>query len=119
MKTNIATKSAEQGYSQSRLPELTSSEVALIQGSADFLGVNAYTTKLAYRDASFDGSYMVPSYMDDMGAVLIKNISWPQSATSTIQVFYIFKSLCYFPHFYTNITNSKVTIRAKPLNQLE
>ncbi|KAF9407214.1 hypothetical protein HW555_012684, partial [Spodoptera exigua] len=62
VKKNIAYKSAEQSFPRSRLPELTPAEVALVRGSADFLGVNAFTTKLAYRDASLEGMYPVPSF---------------------------------------------------------
>ncbi|XP_059050551.1 myrosinase 1-like [Achroia grisella] len=85
LKKNIALKSAEQGFSRSRLPELSASEVALIRGSADFFGVNTYTTKLAYRDASLDGLYAVPSYMDDMAAVVVGNPTWPQAKSTWLQ----------------------------------
>ncbi|KAJ8709566.1 hypothetical protein PYW08_009570 [Mythimna loreyi] len=82
---NVAMKSAEQGFPRSRLPALSPKEVALLKGSADFLGINAFTTKLAYRDASLEGMYPVPSFMDDMGAVLVKDPSWPQSQSSWLQ----------------------------------
>ncbi|KAH9629886.1 hypothetical protein HF086_008177, partial [Spodoptera exigua] len=85
VKKNIAYKSAEQSFPRSRLPELTPAEVALVRGSADFLGVNAFTTKLAYRDASLEGMYPVPSFLDDMGAVLVKDPSWTQSESSWLQ----------------------------------
>lgn len=88
-------KSAEQGYPRSRLPELSAEEVAMIRGSSDFFGMNTYTSKLAYRDASLEGMYAVPSYMDDMGAVTIKDSTWTQAQSSWLQVgimlsFYIF-----------------------------
>ncbi|CAK1541095.1 unnamed protein product [Leptosia nina] len=85
LKKNIAAKSAEQGFRRSRLPELTAAEVLTIRGSSDFLGLNTYTTKLAYRDASLEGMYAVPSYMDDMGSVLVKDPSWPQGESSWLQ----------------------------------
>ncbi|KAL0811274.1 hypothetical protein ABMA28_009690 [Loxostege sticticalis] len=85
LKKNIAIKSAEQGYQKSRLPELTAEEVALIRGTSDFFGLNTYTTKLTYRDASLDGMYAVPSYSDDIGAVMIKDPSWPQAQSSWLQ----------------------------------
>lgn len=86
LKQNIAIKSAEQGYPRSRLPELSALEVAVIRGSADFLGFNSYTTKLTYRDASLEGMYPVPSFKDDMGAVLVKDPVWPQSSKPWLQV---------------------------------
>ncbi|XP_063389576.1 myrosinase 1-like [Cydia fagiglandana] len=86
LKHNVAYKSAEQGFVRSRLPELSAKEVAYIRGSADFFGVNSYTTKMAYRDASLDGMYATPSYMDDMGVVLVKDQSWTQSQSSWLQM---------------------------------
>lgn len=62
--------------------------MSLIKGSADFLGVNSYTTRLAYRDASLDGMYPVPSFMDDQGAVVIKDPTWTQAASAWLQVHY-------------------------------
>ncbi|XP_073946543.1 myrosinase 1-like [Choristoneura fumiferana] len=85
VKRNVAFKSAEQGFVRSRLPELTGKEVGLIRGSSDFFGLNTYTTKLAYRDPSLEGMYAVPSYMDDMGAVFVKDPTWPQAQSSWLQ----------------------------------
>ncbi|XP_030033142.2 myrosinase 1 [Manduca sexta] len=82
VKRNVALKSAEQGYPRSRLPELSDDEVTHIQGSADFLGINTYTSRLAYRDASLDGLYAVPSFGDDVGAVFVKDPSWPLSQSN-------------------------------------
>ncbi|XP_061723363.1 myrosinase 1-like isoform X1 [Cydia pomonella] len=86
LKHNVAYKSAEQGFARSRLPELSTKEVAYIRGSSDFFGVNSYTTKMAYRDASLDGMYASPSYMDDMGVALVKDQSWTQAQSSWLQV---------------------------------
>ncbi|XP_063896033.1 myrosinase 1-like [Helicoverpa armigera] len=85
VKKSVSVKSAEQGYPRSRLPVLSPKEIAMLKGSADFLGVNAFTTKLTYRDASLDGMYPTPSYMDDMGAVLVKDPSWTQSHSGWLQ----------------------------------
>ncbi|KAL4702048.1 hypothetical protein ACJJTC_012496 [Scirpophaga incertulas] len=85
VKRNIAYKSAEQGYSKSRLPVLSNSEITFIRGSSDFFGVNTYTSKLAYRDASLDEMYPAPSYSDDIGVVITKDPSWPQGQSNWLQ----------------------------------
>ncbi|CAH2097133.1 unnamed protein product [Euphydryas editha] len=85
LKRNVDTKSAKQGFARSRLPKLSESEVEFIKGTSDFFGLNTYTTKLAYRNASLEGMYAVPSYRDDMGAILVKDDSWPQGASSWLQ----------------------------------
>lgn len=86
VKKNVAMKSAEQGFPTSRLPELSGLEVAMVRGSADFLGVNTFTTRMAYRDASLEGMYPVPSFLDDAGTVLIKDPNWTKSASGWVQV---------------------------------
>lgn len=86
VKKNVRVKSAEQGFARSRLPILSHEDVVTIRGSSDFFGMNTYTTKLAYRDASLEGMYPVPSYMDDMGAVFVKDTMWPQAVSSWLQV---------------------------------
>uniref|UniRef100_H2YTH6 beta-glucosidase n=1 Tax=Ciona savignyi TaxID=51511 RepID=H2YTH6_CIOSA len=49
MKEYVAKRSAAQGEASSRLPELTAQEKSLIFGTADFFGLNHYTTNLAYE----------------------------------------------------------------------
>ncbi|KAI4468948.1 glycosyl hydrolase [Holotrichia oblita] len=44
MKGSIEYASKQEGLPKSRLPELTQEEIELIKGSADFLGINHYTT---------------------------------------------------------------------------
>ncbi|KAG7297323.1 hypothetical protein JYU34_019295 [Plutella xylostella] len=85
LKNNVRLRSKEQGFLRSRLPVLSSEEIVYIRGSSDFLGINSYTTKLTYRDASLEGMYPVPSYMDDMSAVMVKDASWPQAQSSWLQ----------------------------------
>ena len=48
MRQNIDQKSMAQGFEQSRLPSFTEEESAMIAGSADFLGVNMYTSQLVF-----------------------------------------------------------------------
>ncbi|EFX80212.1 hypothetical protein DAPPUDRAFT_318914 [Daphnia pulex] len=41
--------SAQQGFNQSRLPEFTTEQKILVQGSADFFGLNYYTSYLTAK----------------------------------------------------------------------
>lgn len=44
MKEGVRRKSVQQGLSESRLPTLSAEQIVLIKGTADFLGLNHYTT---------------------------------------------------------------------------
>ena len=48
IENQIDNKSFEQGLDESRLPHFTEDEMIEIQDSADFLGLNFYTTSLVY-----------------------------------------------------------------------
>lgn len=86
LKRKVYAKSAEQGFKRSRLPKLSKSEIEFIKGSSDFFGLNAYTTTLVYRNASLEGMYAVPSYLDDLGAGFTTDDSWPQGASVWLKV---------------------------------
>lgn len=66
----IAQKSQQQGFNESRLPEFTPAEQVLIRGSADFMGLNHYTTFLAENrpsdpsDVSYEADQDVYAYHD-------------------------------------------------------
>ena len=62
IKFQIDTKSELQGFPESRLPEFTAEESAEILGSYDFLGINFYTSQLAYPD---EGDITQISYWED------------------------------------------------------
>ncbi|CAK1544188.1 unnamed protein product [Leptosia nina] len=83
MKEKVAAKSLEQGFFSSRLPEFTQAEIDMIKGSSDFFGLNQYTTALVYRNESVNGKYPVPSYYDDIGAVLYQPEEWESSWSGT------------------------------------
>ncbi|CAG9784227.1 unnamed protein product [Diatraea saccharalis] len=84
MKEKIATKSAEQGFSRSRLPEFTADEIKLLKGSADFLGLNHYTTQIIRQDAS--ATYDVPSFWDDIGGTTYQLDEWESTASPWLKV---------------------------------
>lgn len=72
--------------------------------------MNSYTTKLTYRDASLDGMYPTPSYMDDISAVFVKDQTWPQAESSWLQVgTYLCKRL------YTNVEQLNTEVRNLPI----
>ena len=48
MRSKIDDKSAAQGFPESRLPHFTAEESDMIKGSADFLGLNIYTSFMVY-----------------------------------------------------------------------
>lgn len=102
MKERIAVRSREQGFEQSRLPVFNEEEIAFIRGSADFFGLNAYSTYGVYRngsmpgyldDQAFDynillGKYAVPSYADDLNVSVAVKDDFKPSLWMTVSNFY-------------------------------
>ncbi|CAB3241222.1 unnamed protein product [Arctia plantaginis] len=84
MRNKIDVNSARQGFSRSRLPNFTSQEVKMIQGSYDFMGVNHYTTYLAQLGTG--KVRMEPSFEDDMNAFIFQNDNWPKSNSTWLRV---------------------------------
>ncbi|GJQ82457.1 hypothetical protein Trydic_g11868 [Trypoxylus dichotomus] len=67
MTSRIAAKSVAENFPRTRLPAFTAEEIDMIRGSADFLGLNYYTT--SYCSATFDNTEVpVPSLTNDIGA---------------------------------------------------
>lgn len=83
MRERIGAKSAEQGFSRSRLPEFTPEEIDYVRGSSDFFGLNHYSTYIVYRNESLNNYHNVPSYYDDIMLLLIN----PASGSTAHQVF--------------------------------
>lgn len=84
MKERIAEKSKEQGYPVSRLPEFTQDEIKMLIGSADFFGMNHYSS---YLTTTGKGGG-VPSFYDDHTTISWQDSSWPNSASSWLKVCY-------------------------------
>ncbi|KOB77571.1 Uncharacterized protein OBRU01_03797, partial [Operophtera brumata] len=62
----INSKSLEQGFTRSRLPYFSGEEVKSLRGSADFFGLNHYTTFLM-SPSSMEEGWKVPSMEHDTG----------------------------------------------------
>lgn len=74
-------KSRQQNYSRSRLPKFTPEEVKYIQGTADFFGLNHYTTYLLSMADTEVGA--VPSHENDVGIVRVQDPNWPSMSSSS------------------------------------
>ena len=86
MKSNIARKSAYQGFNESRLPEFTADQKLFIKGTGDFFGLNHYTTTLATNGSSDDLLPSQASYWADQDIWSWKDSNWPGSGSSWLQV---------------------------------
>ncbi|XP_026729954.1 myrosinase 1-like [Trichoplusia ni] len=75
-------KSQEQGYSTSRLPKLSFQEIQLLKGSADFLGMNHYTTFLVKPSQQ---KYPSPSFEDDVGVEYSQGEQWTKAKSSWLR----------------------------------
>lgn len=85
MKERIATKSFEQGFARSRLPEFTPDEIQYVRGTSDYFGLNHYSTSYVYRNSSVEGYYASPSFFDDVG--VIQYNKEPENGVEVIEMF--------------------------------
>ncbi|XP_044728621.1 myrosinase 1-like [Chrysoperla carnea] len=84
VKENVAMVSQLQGLKKSRLPEFTKEEIEYIKGSADFLGINYYTSRLARTNQEV--VVTDPTFMDDMRVTLHVDPNWVQTSTEWLQI---------------------------------
>lgn len=89
MRMRIDEISHRQRFPRSRLPKFTAEEVENIRGSADFLGLNHYTTYLASKSTA--KSKMEPSFDSDMGVEMSQKLEWPKSNSTWLRVRITFK----------------------------
>ncbi|KAJ8727485.1 hypothetical protein PYW07_001604 [Mythimna separata] len=75
VRERINNMSREQGYSRSRLPYFTDEEVKALRGSADFLGLNHYTTQLL-SPSPMEPTWQVPSLYHDTGVKMEADPLW-------------------------------------------
>ncbi|CAH2059641.1 unnamed protein product, partial [Iphiclides podalirius] len=73
----VAAASAAQGLNASRLRPFTDEQIEYMRGTADFLGLNHYTSKIVYRNESLAGTFHVPSSGDDAFYGEYAHPSWP------------------------------------------
>ncbi|XP_049880431.1 myrosinase 1-like [Pectinophora gossypiella] len=73
----VAEASANQGLNASRLRPFAQEQIDYMKGTADFLGLNHYSSKYVYRNSSVEGRYDVPSVEDDIHVVTYQPPSWP------------------------------------------
>ncbi|XP_071511185.1 lactase/phlorizin hydrolase-like [Diadema antillarum] len=84
MKANIANKSAAQGFSESRLPAFTPEEKEYNMGTADFFGLNQYTTLYA-NDTPEDYS-SPPGYLKDRNVLTFVDENWEVAGSSWLRI---------------------------------
>lgn len=78
----IGRKSREAGLSKSRLPAFTEAEMAEINGTSDFLGLNYYSSSIAeHKELSNNGGYF-----DDQDLATSQDPAWPGSGSSWLKV---------------------------------
>lgn len=76
----IGNKSLSEGRSRSRLPKMTNSMKESLIGSADFLALNYYTSRLVAPITIKTTDE--PSFEDDMGAEYFVNETWTRAKSS-------------------------------------
>ncbi|CAH2059129.1 unnamed protein product, partial [Iphiclides podalirius] len=84
LKKLVDQKSAEQGYSKSRMPEFTDEERDFVKGSADFFGINHYTAQIVSAKENLE-EHPVPSVYDDINVGIIAVDEWLPSASSWLK----------------------------------
>ncbi|KAI7815254.1 glycoside hydrolase [Rhyzopertha dominica] len=81
MKEFVAYRSALEGFPESRLPEFAQAEVEYIKGTADYMGLNHYTTRMA-KDIS-EWPVGTPYTHYDRRVDVYSKEEWSGSSTST------------------------------------
>ncbi|XP_028170435.1 myrosinase 1-like isoform X2 [Ostrinia furnacalis] len=99
VKDIVAKKSLKQGFFKSRLPSLSAEEKKLLKKSADFLGMNHYTTMLVKRSTQ---QFPSPSYQDDIGVEFSQDTNWRGAKSIWLKsyAFGIYKALLHINQNY-------------------
>lgn len=80
MKTQIASNSIREGRDRSRLPEMSQTWIDMIRGSADFLGINYYSSRLV-KTLSLP-KYKIPSFDIDLRQSYDIKPEWKRAKSS-------------------------------------
>lgn len=102
--SRVNEKSRQQNYSRSRLPVFSPAEVKYIKGTADFFGLNHYTTYLLSMADTEVGA--IPSHENDVGIVRVQDPSWPSMSSSSwlkVVPFGFRRLLQYITKTYNNV----------------
>ncbi|KAJ1520157.1 hypothetical protein ONE63_004373 [Megalurothrips usitatus] len=83
MRERVMANSLAQGLARSRLPAFSPAEVAALKGSADFFGLNHYTTLLA---TPLNTSPLPISRITDEATVRYQDPAWPSGASPWLKV---------------------------------
>lgn len=87
----IEAHSKQQGFRRSRLPTFTNEEIERIRGTADFFGINSYTTVLVTRnDRNNSANHPEPGFNHDMGVIESYDDKWTKSSSVWLHVSFIF-----------------------------
>ncbi|XP_068625409.1 myrosinase 1-like [Battus philenor] len=104
----IEAASLQQGLNASRLRPFTDEQIEYMKGTADFLGLNHYTSRIVYRNESLVGQFFVPSRSDDSFYGQYSHPSWPVDTGFVVE---------YAPGFYNllvyiknNYNNPKIYV---------
>lgn len=83
MKKFVENKSLQQGFKKSRLPAFTKDEIDYIRGTADFLGVNFYSTFLVQNVEEPTNKV---GYEQDSQVKIYQDEKWPTSGAAWLKV---------------------------------
>lgn len=93
MKQNVAERSFKEGFTESRLPEFTQSEIQYIKGTYDFFGLNHYSTEYVSAE-DYEIKSEEPHLIYDTNARTWQDDSWVYTGSSWCRVkIYIFFTL--------------------------
>ncbi len=80
----VNNNSQSENRSWSRLPEFTPEEIIYVKGTADFLGLNYYTSNYATPAADIS-QWPNPSYYKDVNSVTSQNETWPVAKSTWLR----------------------------------
>ncbi|XP_052128312.1 myrosinase 1 [Frankliniella occidentalis] len=86
MKERVKKASLEQGLKRSRLPEFTEAEIKLIQGSADFFGINHYTSSIAHEPTAGEELPQAGTRGGDAGVLTAFDPAWEETIADWLRV---------------------------------